>query len=134
MQTMITQHCYHHKRETETSCASRRKNVTPLKVLQATGPFTAKTKNTTLFSLECNQQSLDYGKIRGTNILVCSSNKLQDKRREMGLLWWQWIRIRLPMQGTCVWSLVREDFTYGAAKSVRHNYWACTPEPTGCNY
>lgn len=87
-QTMITQHCYHHKRKAETSCASRRKNVTPLKVLQATGPFTAKTKNTTFFSLERNQQSLDYGKIRGTNILVCSSNKLQDKRREMRLLWW----------------------------------------------
>ena len=35
----------------------------------------------------------------------------------------QWLRIRLPMQGTRVPSLVREDPTCrGAAKSVRHNY------------
>ena len=30
------------------------------------------------------------------------------------------------MQGTRVWSLVREDPTgRGATKPVRHNYWAC---------
>ena len=35
----------------------------------------------------------------------------------------QWLRIRLPMQGTRVRSLVREDPTYrGATKPVRHNY------------
>ena len=38
----------------------------------------------------------------------------------------QWLRIRLPMQGTRVWALVREDPTcHGATKPVRHNYWAC---------
>ncbi|KAJ8782228.1 hypothetical protein J1605_010207 [Eschrichtius robustus] len=35
----------------------------------------------------------------------------------------QWLRIRLPMQGTQVQSLVREDPTCrGATKPVRHNY------------
>ena len=35
----------------------------------------------------------------------------------------QWLRIRLPMQGTQVCALVREDPTCcGATKPVRHNY------------
>ena len=35
----------------------------------------------------------------------------------------QWLRIRLPMQGTRVQALVREDPTCrGAAKPVCHNY------------
>ena len=35
----------------------------------------------------------------------------------------QWLRIHLPMQGTWVQSLVREDPTcHGATKPVRHNY------------
>ena len=35
----------------------------------------------------------------------------------------QWLRIRLPMQGTRVRALVREDPTCrGATKPVRHNY------------
>ena len=35
----------------------------------------------------------------------------------------QWLRIRLPMQGTRVQALVREDPTcHGAIKPVRHNY------------
>ena len=38
----------------------------------------------------------------------------------------QWLRICLPMQGTRVWALVWEDPTCrGAARPVRHNYWAC---------
>ena len=41
----------------------------------------------------------------------------------------QWLRIRLPMQGTRVWALVREDPTcHGATKPVHHNYWACEPQ------
>ena len=37
----------------------------------------------------------------------------------------QWLRIRLPMQGTWVRALVREDPTCRrATKPVRHNYWA----------
>ena len=47
----------------------------------------------------------------------------------------QWLRICLPMQGTWVWALVREDPTcHGATKPVRCNYWACTLEPTSHNY
>ena len=39
------------------------------------------------------------------------------------------------MQGTRVWALVREDPTCrGAAKPMRHNYWACTLEPASHNY
>ena len=35
----------------------------------------------------------------------------------------QWLRIRLPMQGTWVRALVREDPTCrGATKPMRHNY------------
>ena len=35
----------------------------------------------------------------------------------------QWLKIRLPMQGTRVRALVREDPTCrGATKPVRHNY------------
>ena len=41
----------------------------------------------------------------------------------------QWLRIRLPMQGTRVWALVGEDPTcHRANKPVRHNYWARTPQ------
>ena len=37
----------------------------------------------------------------------------------------QWLRIRLPLQGTRVWSLVREDAHMpGATKPVCHNYWS----------
>ena len=48
----------------------------------------------------------------------------------------QWLRIRLPMQGTWVRTLVREDPTCrGATKPVCHNYWACALlEPTCHNY
>ena len=41
----------------------------------------------------------------------------------------QWLRICLPMQGTWVRALVREDPTCrGAAGPVSHNYWACASE------
>ena len=47
----------------------------------------------------------------------------------------QWLRIHLPMQGTRVRALVREDPTCrGATKPVSHNYWACTLEPACHNY
>ena len=47
----------------------------------------------------------------------------------------QWLRLRLPMQGTQVRSLVQEDPTCcGATKPVHHNYWACTLEPMSHNY
>ena len=38
----------------------------------------------------------------------------------------QWLKIRLPMQGTWVWALVRKDPTCrGATRPLHHNYWAC---------
>ena len=47
----------------------------------------------------------------------------------------QWLRIRLPMQGTQVRALVQEDPTcHGATKPVRHNSWACALEPVSHNY
>ena len=47
----------------------------------------------------------------------------------------QWLRIRLPMQGTRVRALVWEDPTCrGATRPVHHNYWACALEPISHNY
>ena len=47
----------------------------------------------------------------------------------------QWLRIRLPMQGTWVRSLVWEDPTcHGATNPMRHNYWDCALEPASHNY
>ena len=47
----------------------------------------------------------------------------------------QWLRIRLPKQGTQVRALVWEDPTCrGATKPVRLNYLACALEPTSHNY
>ena len=47
----------------------------------------------------------------------------------------QWLRICLPMQGTRVRALVREDPTCrGATKPVHHNYWACALELVSHNY
>ena len=47
----------------------------------------------------------------------------------------QWLRIRLPMQGTRVWALVQEDPTCrGASKPVCHNYWAWALESVSHNY
>ena len=47
----------------------------------------------------------------------------------------QWLRIRLPMQGTQVRALVWEDPTcHGATKPVHHNYWVCALEPVSHNY
>ena len=47
----------------------------------------------------------------------------------------QWLRIHMPMLGTWVWALVREDPTYrGATKPMRHSYWTCALEPASHNY
>ena len=41
----------------------------------------------------------------------------------------QWLRVHLPMQGTWVRALVREDPTcHGATKPAIHNYWARVPQ------
>ena len=48
----------------------------------------------------------------------------------------QWLRIRLPVQGTRVWSLVQEDPTCRRATNpASHNYWSPGDlEPACCNY
>ena len=47
----------------------------------------------------------------------------------------QWLRIHLPMQGTRVQALVREDPTCcGATMPMRHSYRACALEPASHNY
>ena len=47
----------------------------------------------------------------------------------------QWLRICLPMQGTQVRALVREDPTcHGATKPMRHNYRVCALGPASHNY
>ena len=47
----------------------------------------------------------------------------------------QWLRIRLPMQGTQVRTLVQEDPTCrGATKPVHHNCWACALDSRSHNY
>ena len=47
----------------------------------------------------------------------------------------QWLRIHLPIQGTRVQALVREDPTcHKASKPVRYNYWPCALEPTSHSY
>ena len=47
----------------------------------------------------------------------------------------QGLRICLPMQGTRVRALVREDPTcHGTTKPMHHNYWACALEPASHNY
>ena len=64
------------------------------------------------------------------------SQTILSKRMNLGTsLVAQWLRIRLPMQGTRVRALFREDPTcHGATKLVRHNYWACALEPASHNY
>ena len=47
----------------------------------------------------------------------------------------QWLGIRLPMQGTQVWSLVQEDPTCRrATKPVHQNYWARALQLMSHNY
>ena len=60
---------------------------------------------------------------------------LEDGKHMRTSLVAQWLRIRLPMQGTRVRGLVWEDPTCRkATKPVRHNYWACALEPVSHNY
>ena len=57
------------------------------------------------------------------------------RKRERASVVVQWLRIRLPMQGTRVRALVWEDPTCrGATKPMRHNYWACALETASHNY
>ena len=67
----------------------------------------------------------------------CQKNPKQtNKQKKMwgASLVAQWLRIRLPVQGTWVWALVREDpMCRRATKPACHNCWVCTLEPVLCN-
>ena len=59
------------------------------------------------------------------------------KNNKNNVLWTSpvvpWLRICLPMQGTRVCSLVRQDHTCcSPLKPVCHNYWVSSLEPRGC--
>ena len=74
-------------------------------------------------------------KIIQMNVFIKQTHRLQKKKFMGTSLVVQWLRIHLPVQGTRVWALVREDPTFrGATKPVCHSYWACTLEPTSHNY
>ena len=58
-----------------------------------------------MLSITSSQGNVNQTHMRGTSLVA------------------QWLRIRLPMQGTRVRALVREDPTCcGATKPVHHNY------------
>ena len=72
----------------------------------------------TLFKKINKTKSWLFEKIKFTNLY---QNKL--RKEERASLVTQWLRIRLPMQGTQVQALVREDLTCcGATKPMHHNY------------
>ena len=62
-------------------------------------------------------------------------SEVNQKEKDRASLVVQWLRICLPMQGTRVRALVREDPTCcGATTPVHHNYEACALEPMSHNY
>ena len=66
---------------------------------------------------------------------LTSYTKINSKWREGTSLVAQWLGVRLPVQGTRVRALVRDDPTCcGAAGPVHHNCWVCVLEPMRHNY
>ena len=67
--------------------------------------------------------STDVRKLVARPITVPSTQNFHQKHKIRASLVAQWLRIRLPMQGTRVRALVWEDPTCrGATKPVHHNY------------
>ena len=78
--------------------------------------------------ISCHLHSSVRGRVQGysTTQMDCWLFWPLTKQPVRASLVAQWLRIHLPMQGTRVWALVREDPTCrGATKPVSHNYWAC---------
>ena len=73
---------------------------------------------------------------RDFKLRVSAFRQLTVKHRKAGTsLVVQWLRVRLPRQGTWVRALVQEDPTCcGATKPMYHNYCACALEPESHNY
>ena len=95
-----------------------------------------KTKsNWTIDLVKFPHEKIDFqiDLIKSSHILTA---RTKDKNKQRGTsLVVQWLRIRLPMQGTWIRSLVRDDPTcHGATKPVCHNYWTCALEPVSHNY
>ena len=80
----------------------------------------------------CYWQGINFQNIQNSScssITKKKSKQLNLKEMDRSSLVAQWLRIRLPMQGTWVRVLVREDPTcHGATKPVCHNYWARVPQ------
>ena len=102
--------------------------LTPVKVLQ--------NRNNKLY-----RTLYLLGNLHGWSLLIFMMTLWQNYYYGASLVM-QWLRIHLPMQGTWVRALGREDPTCrGATKPVRHNYWAHVPqlpkpthlEPVLCN-
>ena len=69
------------------------------------------------------------------DFLRCPLKSLKKTSKPGTSLVAQWLRIRLPMQGTRVWALVWEDpICRRAAKPARHNYWTCALDPASHKY
>ena len=76
---------------------------------------------------------LKFPDSQNINYLYIISRTLYEENRTSLVA--QWLRIRLPMQGTRVRAPVQEDPTCrGATTPVRHNYRACALEPASHNY
>ena len=92
-----------------------------------------------LLHLRCSLSSV-YDEGKGHSGCAWAKDQTSLKKRYQGRpegtsLEAQWLRICLPMQGTRVRALVREDPTCrGAARPVCHNYRACALEPVSLNY
>ena len=83
-----------------------------------------------------NHWSLGKCKIKPQwNSTALPPEMLKFKRLTRASLVAQWSRIHLPMQGTRVPALLREDPTCcRATKPMHHNYWTCALEPASHNY
>ena len=72
-----------------------------------------------ILKLKFSSKTFCYSKI---SLLLKGSLKMTNRASLVA----QWLRICLPMQGTRVQGLVREDPTCrGATGPVSHSYWAC---------
>ena len=89
-----------------------------------------------LFVLSCFKFLLNIVDLQCCVSVRYSKVMLVSRYSKMGTsLVAQWLRIHLPMQGTRVQALVREDPTCrGATKPVCHNCWACALEPASHKY